>query len=73
MAKATEAQSLLKEWYEWWDSFQGLVKMPDALHVRTALYLNDPETHESRWEDVDENIPTAWWRRFWDRLMWKLS
>ena len=33
---------MLREWYEWWQA-NGPAKMPDSLHVRTALAiaLND--------------------------------
>lgn len=41
------AESLLAEWFAWWrDTDELPVKLPDALHVRTALFLEaEPESH----------------------------
>jgi rhamnogalacturonyl hydrolase YesR len=35
-----EAEELLQEWYDWWIETPGAPeKMPNSLHVRTALFL----------------------------------
>jgi hypothetical protein len=35
-----DALSLLREWYAWWQNSDAApAKMPDALHVRTAVFL----------------------------------
>lgn len=37
---ATDPMALLAEWYQWWDtSAFAPAKMPNALHVRTAMAL----------------------------------
>lgn len=34
------AEGLLASWYRWWrDADDAPAKMPDALHVRTAMYF----------------------------------
>lgn len=45
---------LLREWYEWWQA-NGPSKLPDSLHVRTALAiaLNDFEL---------QNCPHDYWK-----------
>lgn len=36
----TEAEELLRDWAQWWlESDDAPVKMPKALHVRTAVYF----------------------------------
>ncbi|MGH7792058.1 MAG: hypothetical protein ACREOB_07045 [Thermodesulfobacteriota bacterium] len=36
----TKSEELLREWYDWWyNDPTAPVKMPDALHVRTAVYF----------------------------------
>lgn len=36
--------ALLKEWFEWWEaSDDAPAKMPNALHIRTALLLKMEE------------------------------
>ena len=38
-----DALELLAEWYDWWIETPGAPeKMPNALHVRTALLLTRP-------------------------------
>jgi hypothetical protein len=42
-----DADSLLREWFDWWTKdADAPVKLPNALHVRTAMYLTprDGET-----------------------------
>lgn len=54
-----ELVSLLEEWMDWWSTSDAPAKLPEALHVRTAVVLqlasHDPElTVESRhhWGDI---------------------
>jgi hypothetical protein len=37
---ATEAEKLLTEWAKWWEDTDDVpVKMPNSLHIRTLVYL----------------------------------
>jgi hypothetical protein len=39
-AKVVELRDLLQEWLEWWEvADQAPAKMPNALHIRTAVAL----------------------------------
>lgn len=38
--QADSAESLLREWFEWWSHANDVpAKLPDSLHVRTAIHL----------------------------------
>lgn len=49
----TEAEVLLREWASWWlETEDAPVKMPDALHVRTAIYFTTKSLNQSSKKEV---------------------